>query len=374
MKVEQVVSALEHLAPRSLACDWDNTGLLLGDGDASVRKLLLCIDMTPAVVDEAVRGGFGMVMAYHPVIFKSIARLTADTCPAAYRAARAGLSVYSVHTALDGLPGGIDDQLADILGIGSRRPLHPTVRSGQCKIVTFVPATDLSAVADAAFGAGAGRIGNYFDCAFFSHGIGSFRGDKNTHPTIGAPGKHEATEEMRLEIVAPVSKAAEVCAAIRRAHSYEEPVIDVYPLQDLPAGCGLGRIGQLAKPLAVPRLLAKIKRALGLKRLLVAAPGGASSAKALAKLPAVQTAACGAGAGGELLLAAIAGGATFFLTGELSHHKALHAAQSGMTVICAGHSNTERLALERLVCQLNSLLPDLTVAVSKTDRDPFEVV
>ena len=378
MKVSQIVAALETIAPPSLACDWDNVGLLVGDAAANARRLLLCIDLTPAVLAEARRVGAGMVMAYHPVIFKPVGRFTPDSAKIAYQAARAGLAVYSMHTALDAAVGGLNDVLADILGIGiaSRRPIEPSSRVGQRKIVCFVPPGDLSRVAEAAFAAGAGRVGNYFDCAFFSHGVGSFCGNEKSRPARGSALRHEAAEELRLEVIAPRAAAGKVVAAMRAAHSYETPAIDVYPLEDYPPGCGLGRIGPLAKPADVIDLVNRVKRATGMRRIWLARAVGASGrlpAKA-ARLPTVKVAAAAAGACGDLFRAACDGGATFLLTGEIRHHEALEASRRGLSVACLGHSNSERVGLTRLAAKVRSLLRGLAVTVSRSDRDPLEIV
>ncbi len=366
MKVAQVTEALERIAPPQLAEDWDNVGLLVGDADAEVKKLLLCVDLTADVLAEAARVKAQMVLAYHPVIFKGLKRLTAQSAPVAYVAAQRGLAVYSPHTALDAAPGGTNDVLAEALGLGATRPIEPTVRRRQCKIVTFVSPDDMSAVAEAAFSAGAGRVGNYYDCAFFSHGIGAFCGETGTQPAIGAAGRHEVTEELRLEVVAPRSRATAVAEAIRAVHSYEQPVVDIYPLDDRPAGAGMGRIGRLHKPVTSRTLINRIKDATGLKNVSVA--------RAARRDKKVATAAVCAGSCGSIFRSAMAEGAEFYLTGEMRHHDALAAAAGGMTVAAVGHSNSERLTLPRLAERVKKELKDLSTAVSKRDRDPFEIV
>ncbi len=368
MKVRDIVEVLEHIAPPELAAEWDNVGLLIGDDDADVRKLMLTIDLTPEVLTEAGRGQADMVMAYHPLIFRPLARLTASDAPVAYAATRRGLAVYSMHTALDAADGGTNDVLAEVLGLRDTRPLEPVAGDDECKIVSFVPSEDLSRVAEAAFEAGAGRVGDYSECAFFCHGVGSFRGGEGSHPTVGQPGRHEAAEELRFETVAPRSLARGVVSAVRDAHPYEEPVVDVYPLVAGAAVAGMGRIGKLDRPVTAGTLINRVKKALGLKRMLVAGrPAGDGQ-------PKIETAACCAGSCGSLFKAASAAGAGFYLTGEMRHHDALAAAQAGMTVVCTGHSNSERIALCRLAERLGAEMPKLNVAVSKQDRDPFDVV
>ena len=372
MHVQEVVRVLETVAPPELAADWDNVGLLVGDRASEVSKLLLCIDLTEAVLAEAARTKAEMVLAYHPVIFKPVSHVTAADAPIIYAAAKRGLAVYCPHTALDAAPGGTNDVLADVLGLAEPRPLEPIRRSGQCKIVMFIPPIELSSVAEAAFAAGAGSIGNYRDCAFFSHGIGTFCAGEGAQPTIGNIGRHEATEEIRLEIVSPMSKAAEVCDAVRAAHSYEEAAIDVYPLEDFPTGCGMGRIGRLGRSVSAQTLIGRVKKATGLKKLFVAAPGGRG--KTSSPAPKVSIAACCAGSCGSLVNVAVAGGATFYLTGEMRHHDALAAAAEGLTIVCTGHSHSERITLPHLARRLGKMLPGLKTAVSKKDADPFEIV
>ncbi len=379
MKVSDIIHAFERIAPLHLAESWDNVGLLIGDERSAVRKLLLCIDLTAEVVEEARREKARMVMAYHPVIFKPVSRLTAGRTPAAYLAARAGLSVYSLHTAWDAAPGGINDVLAGVLGIEAPRPLEPSLDSGQVKLVVFTPEADVDAVLAAAFAAGAGRIGDYSECSFSAGGTGTFRGGEGSHPAIGKPGHRENVREQRLEILAPRRCLHKVLEAIRAAHSYETPAIDIYPLEGYPAGCGMGRIGELVAPTPVAKLISRIKRRTGQRQVQIipAATSGrnapVSATAQLAALPPVMRAACCAGAGGELLKSAAAEGATFFLTGEIRHHEALEASRSGMTVICLGHANSERLGLPRLAHQVRELLPGLTVKVSKADTAGLEI-
>lgn len=377
MKVNDIVAVCESIAPPELAAEWDNVGLLVGDADAKVARVMLCIDLTAGVLEEARKANARMVLAYHPVIFKPISRITSSSSPVAYAAARAGVAVYSMHTALDAAAGGTNDVLADAMGLQDRRPIEPVAGSARCKLVVFVPPDDLSRVAEAAFTAGAGRIGNYHDCAFFCHGIGAFSAGEGAHPAIGAAGHHEVTEELRLEIIAPRERSAELVRAVRAAHSYEQPAIDLYPLEKLSdgdaEGCGMGRIGRLPRAVSVRAIVDRLKKATGVRRVLLAkaAKAAKTSARGAAK---VKIAACCAGSCGSLYKQAADAGADVFVTGEMRHHDALAAAALGMTVVCLGHSNSERITLKHLAVRLRKLLPKLDVTVSRRDADPFEIV
>lgn len=376
MKVAEIARVLELLAPTQYAEEWDNVGLLVGDSYANVRKVMFCIDLTEEVLAEAVQARAQMVMAYHPVIFKPAARMTPQDQPVVFQAVKKGISVYSMHTALDVAPGGTNDVLAEAIGLDDTKPLTSVRQTGRNKIVVFCNPEEVSEVARAAFAAGAGVIGDYHDCAFFSHGIGAFTAGDGCHPTIGRVGEHEVVEEVRLELVAPENRSAEVCQAIRNAHSYEEPAIDVYPLQEYPPGFGMGRIGRFDKPLPASTLINRIKKATGLKKVLVAAcpQSGKQTRGDSGTGGLISVAACCAGSCGSMWKTAARNGANFYLTGEMRHHDALAAARNGLTVVCLGHSNSERMTLAKVAKRLKNALPKVQTVLSKRDRDPFDIV
>jgi len=355
---------LAALAPTALAEEWDNVGLLIGRRCDPVGRVLLAIDLTEKVLAEARRKRAEMVMAYHPPIFKPLAKLTGAAAPTVLDAARANLAVYSMHTALDAAEGGTNDVLAEALGAAGAKPIVARADGGECKIVAFVPIEDLSAVWAAAFEAGAGRIGDYSECSFVSSGQGSFRGGAAAKPTVGRAGRRETVEELRLEMVAPRAVASTVVEAVRAAHGYETPAIDVYALEPLPAGGGMGRIGSLAKPLGMKSFIARVKRATGVRCVQVAGP----------RAGRVVRVAVGAGSCGGLWSDAASAGADVFVSGEMRHHDALAAAAAGLTVICVGHSNSERLVLPHVARRLRKALPGLKVFVSRVDRDPLSAV
>ena len=368
MNVRDICGVLDAFAPQSLAAKWDNVGLLVGDGKTTVRKLLLCIDLTGDVLAEAVRTKAQMVMAYHPVIFKGISRVTAANAPVVYGAARRGIAVYSPHTALDAAEGGTNDVLAEMLELVDCRPLEPAFAESRCKVVVFLPPDDLLGVAKAAFAAGAGIIGDYHECSFFGHGIGTFHGSDHSHPALGRADRQEAVEEVRLEMVAPWSRAAALCHAIRDAHSYEEPAIDVYRLADMPGEVGMGRVGRLARPVKLSTLLGRIKKGLALSRVRVANASGGRKDRL------IGTVAVAAGSAGAMWSSALNAGASLYLTGEMRHHDALAATAAGLTVVCVEHSHSERIALERVTNHLAGKLPQLKTVLAKSDREPFEIV
>lgn len=361
--VGDLVAAMEMIAPTAAAEDWDNVGLLVGDPSALIKRVLLCIDYTKEVAAECEALAADAVVAYHPPIFEVVKRLIAGEV--VFDAARAGRAIYSPHTALDVAEGGTNDVLAGAMGMTLLRPLRAggTNVSGQCKVVVFVPQAHAEAVAEAVYGAGAGGIGAYKRCSFRSTGVGTFFGSAGSHPSLGQAGRDEQVEEVRLEVVLPQERVAAVMAAVRDAHPYESPAVDVYPLVRQAAG-GMGRIGEFAVGTRVADVVARLKREMGLGHLLVAGPLDRE----------VTRGACCAGSCGKLMDLALRERVELFVTGEVRHHDALKAAQAGMTVVCTLHSNSERATLTALQQRLEKMLPQVQWAVSRVDRDPLTVL
>jgi dinuclear metal center YbgI/SA1388 family protein len=363
MQLSELLQILEDIAPTRHAEPWDNVGLLVGDPAASISKALLTIDYTAEVAAEGLREGCDVVVAYHPPIFEAMKRITGGSL--IYDAIRRGVAIYSPHTALDIAEGGTNDMLADVLGLGEREPLRMSAaKATQYKLVVFVPVDAADRVASALFEAGAGRIGNYSCCSFRSPGTGTFFGEEGARPAVGQAQKLEHVDELRLETVLPIERVGAAIAAMRKAHPYEEPAFDLVSLATPPEGKGQGRIGTFAQPVPRQVIFDRIKKGLELEHLLVAGPMEGQVSRA---------AAC-AGACGDLLNDALAQKADLYLTGEMRHHDALKAAQRGMTVVCALHSNSERAVLKRLAERISQRLPALAVRFSQMDRDPFAVL
>jgi dinuclear metal center YbgI/SA1388 family protein len=361
--VADFVAYLEQFAPTATAAEWDNVGLLLGNPADAVERVLTCLTVTPDVVEEAVRERVSLIVTHHPLLFRAVKKLTADTPEGkvVLPLLRAGIAVYSPHTAFDNCVGGINDVLCRFLfGITHPEPLRPREAARQCKLVVFVPDTDLAKVSDAVFAAGAGVIGNYTECSFRLAGKGTFFGTDSANPVVGQKGRREDVDEWRLEMVLPERLVAPVVAAMRKAHSYEEPAFDVYPLKPGMSG-GEGRIGQLAQPATLGELVDRVKREL--KPASVQVVGDLSRS--------VRKVAVACGAAGEYLSYSIQSKADVFLTGELRFHEALAAREAGIAVILPGHYATERPAVEVLAGRLAAQWTGVMVWASRAERDPL---
>jgi dinuclear metal center YbgI/SA1388 family protein len=363
--VSAFAAYLERFAPCGTAADWDNVGLLLGDPDAPVSKALTCLTLTPDVAEEAVRDGAQLVVTHHPVLFRGAKKLTTSTPDGAVvlPLLRAGIAVYSPHTAFDNCAGGINDGLCVKLGIANAVPLRPRDGRRSCKLVVYTPDGDLAKVSDALFAVGAGIIGQYRECSFRVAGTGTFFGTDAANPVVGQKGRRENVPEWRLEVVVPESRVSDAVAAMRAAHSYEEVAFDVYPLKPTPSG-GEGRIGELAQPTTLSELATRTKAVLSANSVQLVGDGGRT----------VRTVAVACGAAGEFLSDALKRKADVFLTGEVRFHDALTARAAGIGLILPGHYATERPAVEDLAAKLAADFPGVEVWASRAERDPLQVV
>src|SRR3954470_22303918 len=219
--VADLAAYLEKFAPTQTAADWDNVGLLLGDPAASVERIMTCLTVTPDVVEEAVGEGRSLIVSHHPILFRGAKQLTAARGDGrvVLPLARAGVAVYSPHTAFDNCPGGVNDILCRRLGVTNAVPLRPREGPREYKLAVYVPDGDLAKVSDALFAAGAGVIGKYTECSFRLPGKGTFFGGDETNPAVGQKGRREEVDEWRLEVVLPEAKVPGAVRALRKAHS-----------------------------------------------------------------------------------------------------------------------------------------------------------
>lgn len=366
MRIKDIAPLVEEISPLGLAQDWDNVGLLVGDPQAPVRTILLTIDVTSEVIAEAKALKAELIVSYHPVIWDGLKCVTAEgRSRVVYDLIRNKIGVFSIHTALDSAVGGVNDGLAEIVGIEGGEPIGDYVEdpaSERYKLIVFVPVDAVEKVSDAVFVAGAGEIGDYSNCSFRTEGAGTFVPLAGASPAVGKKGKLQKVPEVKFEAVVPAERLQDAIAAMQKAHPYETPAFDVIRLHNHRGRFGLGRIGRLAVPLRVKQIVERVKKHTGAKAI-----GLVGDEKRL-----VRTAAVCAGSCGKIINSVIAAKVDLYLTGELKHHQALAAQQAGLTCICLTHSVSERFILKKLSKQLQKRTKQVTIKISKKDADPFK--
>src|SRR5215207_41963 len=355
----EIVEAVERIAPISLAEDWDNPGLQVGSLGGEVNWVLVALTPMTEVFEEAEEIGANFLLFHHPLIFRGLKSVDTNSYPGdlIMRTVKGNLTVHAAHTNYDTAPGGVSVALAEALGLVG--PLEVVVPRGSMrKLVVFVPEDDADTVADTLTEAGAGVIGEYTHCTFRAPGTGTFFGGEGTDPYAGEKGRLERVPELRLETVVPAHAASRAAAAVRATHPYEEPALDLYPVDGRPEGCGYGRVGTLPGLLAPEELRDLVSASLGFPASLVAVSDPERGIERVAVL---------GGSGGSFIREAAASSADAYVTGDLDYHDALLAESLGLVAIDAGHAATELPSLAPLARRLGELV-NVPVEVSSVRR------
>lgn len=345
-----IIGFLNRLCPPDLAEDWDNVGLQVGDPAAKIDKILVCLDAEDIAIKEANTQGAQLVISHHPLIFKPIKRLspTDMTGRVLFQAIKQDIAVVSAHTNLDRAADGLNDWLAERLGVKEAIPLESPESGYYSKLVVYVPLGHEVEVRDAILDAGAGCIGAYDHVSFSSQGVGTFRGNQGTQPFIGTPGTIESTKEVRLETIVPGSRINKAVSRMLKAHPYEEVAYDLIPLANGRLDIGLGRVGQLEKALSLQQFAEQVKTALHLSSLKIVGD---------LERKISRVAVCG-GTGMSLFSAAVRHGADCLVTADIKFHEAQRARAEGITLIDAGHFATEQIMVIELSKRLRNILSE----------------
>ncbi len=354
---------LEEIAPTRLAQPWDNVGLLAGDLKARVGRVMLCIDLMPAVVSETIRKRCELVVAYHPPIFKPIDRLVApgDHMEAGVlRCVARGVAVYSPHTAFDTVKGGTNDVLARLSDVINPQPLQrEIVDSGECKIVVQVAPELVSDVSHAMFRAGAGRGADEVARSFRVPGSGTTQAAGTIRGSF-QKGPIERSNEYRIEMTCPRRALAQVVDAIHQAHPQQTPRFVVQPLARVEQ-LGIGRIGLLRQSVSLLQLSRKLKRRTGASCVSMVGDPERELRRAIIVV----------GAAGSLPFSTKLNRHDVIITGEIRHHDALQVQRVGCNAIALSHWSSERPALAALAVKLKTALPAVKVLLSERDSEPF---
>ncbi|EYR64916.1 hypothetical protein N866_02100 [Actinotalea ferrariae CF5-4] len=311
-----VVDLLDRRYPPSSAESWDAVGTVCGDPDQPVRRVLLAVDPTLDVVEEAIAWGADLLVTHHPLLLRPVHSVAATGFKGAvvHRLVRAGCALHVAHTNADAARDGVADALAEAVGLVDLEPLTPVPAEDLDKVVVFVPTPDAERLVDALAEAGAGALGEYSRCAWTTTGTGTFVPGEAAQPAVGRAGQVERVDETRVEMVAPRRLRSRVLAALRSTHPYEEPAFDVLELAALPGSTGIGRVGTLPGDLTLA--------AFG-ERVATALPATEQGVRLAGDLEAVVRRVAVVGGSGDSLFDAVrASGADAYLTADLRHHPA----------------------------------------------------
>ncbi len=362
MIVKEVTELLEELAPLELAEDFDNVGLLVGDANAEVTGILVTLDTLENVLDEAISKSCNLIVSFHPIIFTGLKKLTGKTYVerVVLKAIQNNIAIYSMHTALDNAPEGVNHRFCEQLGIKDHKPLIPQ-KGILKKLTTYVPRESAEKLSKSLFDAGAGSLGKYSDCSFRVDGTGSFTPGEGSSPAKGAVGNLHYEEETQINVTFTVDKESAVLRALFENHPYEEVAYEVYALENSNQHTGMGRIGMLEKPISEEEFLRLLK-----ERMLAEV---VRHSELLSK--PIQKVAVLGGSGAFAIKAAKASGADAFVTADIKYHQ-FYEAEGKLLLTDIGHYETEQFTKNLLVDYLTKKIPNFAVCLSESRTNPIK--
>ncbi|GAB3939076.1 Nif3-like dinuclear metal center hexameric protein [Larkinella terrae] len=360
MKIHAITSCLEAWAPLAYQESYDNAGLIVGDAAAEVTGVLVTLDVTEAVVDEAIRKNCNLIVAHHPIVFRGLKKLNGRNYVerVVIKAIKNDVAIYAAHTNLDNIAGGVSFKIAEKLGLTNVRVLTPKAQL-LSKLAIFVPDNETQKVLDALYEAGAGQIGAYEHCSFRVGGTGTFKPLEGASPTVGEVGRDEEVKEQRIEVVFPTYLEKPMVSALKKAHSYEVPAYDLYALTNENQEVGSGAVGELPDALSEADFLAYLKNRMNLSVIRHTVLRGQ---------PVRRVAVCG-GAGGFLLNDSIRAGADVFITADYKYHEFFDA-DNRVIITDIGHYESEVFTKELIQQYLLKKFDTFAVILSEIDTNP----
>lgn len=361
MEVKDITNIIETFAPLALQESYDNVGLLIGSSSVEVYGVLLCLDVTEEVIDEAISLKSNLIISHHPLIFDGLKKITGlnteQRC--VIKAIKNDIAIYAAHTNIDNVLEGVNGKIADKIGLINRSILQPK-NGALLKLATFVPKLHVQRVREAIFEAGGGAIGNYDACSFNAEGYGSFRPNSNAHPFVGELNKIHYEDEVKIEVIFPDFIQDQVINSMIKAHPYEEPAYDLIPLNNSNKAVGAGIIGELPEPEDERDFLDRLKKVLDISVI--------RHTKFLGN-KIKNVAICG-GAGSFLLSDAIIAGADIFISADFKYHE-FFKAENKILIADPGHFEIEQFTKDIFYEIIQKKLPTFAVHISKINTNPI---
>ncbi len=361
MKLGELTTFLETVAPLAYQEDYDNSGLIIGEPDKEINGALISLDCTEAVVDEAIANGLNLIVSHHPIVFRGLKRFNGKNYVerVVMKAIKHDIALYAIHTNFDSVLSGVNKKICDKLGVKNPDILKPKEGSLK-KLVTFCPKGDAEKVRKALFDAGAGWIGNYSECSYNTEGFGTFKAGEGTDPHVGKVGQRHQEREIRIEIIYPTALERKVIAALVETHPYEEVAYDLYPITNPYLQVGSGMVGNLENDQDEAEFLKHVKEQLNAKVIRHTATRGKKIRR---------VAVCG-GAGSFLLGNAITAGADIFITSDFKYHEFFDA--EGKVIIAdVGHFESEQFTQELLLELITEKFPNFALRLTVQNTNPI---
>ena len=362
MKLKEVFSLLEEIAPLAYAEDFDNVGLLVGNQENDLTGVLVCHDALEQVIDEAINKKCNLVVCFHPILFSGLKKITGKNYVerSIIKAIKNDISIFAVHTALDNHQNGVNKIFCNALGLVNTKTLIPKQNFIR-KLTTFTIPENVEKVRNALFDAGAGKIGNYDDCSFTSQGIGSYMGNENSNPEIGERFEFVEAQEIKIEVTFEKHLESRILKALFSNHVYEEVAYEIYELKNSHQNIGLGMVGELENPMSENQFLNFVKTKMQC---------GSIRHSNLLERPISKVAVLG-GSGSSAIKDAINAKADIFLTSDLKYHN-FYESENQIVLADIGHFESERFTKDYIVDFLNKKITNFAIVLSEENTNPVK--
>jgi len=363
MKVKNILNNLNTIAPFFLQEGYDNSGIQFADLEAPIKIILLCLDVTQEILDEAMKNKVNLIISHHPLLFSSLKQITKQKNPLLYQVISRQINLIAMHTNYDLAEGGLNDYVVNLLGIKKIAPLQRSVEK-VFKFAVYVPVKYANKVSRALFDAGAGKIGNYTETSFNIAGQGTFKPMEGTNPFIGKIGEKETVSEIKIETVIPERNLESVIQAMKNAHPYEEPAYDIYEILNKPS-YGIGLRGKIEKKLPLKEFSLWLKEKLQAKYVRLIQSNDRK----------IKKVALCTGAGSSFIENVSNLDIDLYITGDITHHHALRAKELKLNILEIEHFDTEKFFVEAIYDQLVKLgIPKGILIKSKKMSSPYKIL
>lgn len=361
MKIQQIIDFLEERFPLNYAESFDNVGLIVGSPEQEVSSVLITLDTLEEVVDEAILSKCNLIVSFHPIIFSGLKKLTGSNYveKAVIKAIKNDISIYAIHTALDNSFNGVNAKICEILKLSNRQILIPQ-KETICKLETYVPTKDADFLREKLFEAGAGNIGNYSDCSFNINGLGSFKGNENSQPSIGEKNKLHFENEIQIGVIFSKHLQKNILKALFENHPYEEVAYQIYLLENKNQHIGLGMIGEFSEPMGEQDFLNYVKEKMNTQCI--------RHSQFLNKK--IKKVAVLGGSGAFAIENAIMAGADAYITSDIKYHDFFKAEQK-ILLADIGHYESEQFTKNLLLDEFTKKFPNFAFYLSKTNTNPI---
>ncbi len=361
MRVNQVLDIIDQWSPLSYSEDFDNTGLLIGDPQATVSNILVCLDCLESVIDEAIEKDCNLIVSFHPIVFSGLKKITGKTYVerVVTKAIKNNIAIIAIHTALDNSWNGVNSAFLNAIGATQEAILIP--KQGAIKrLSTFVPKAEADALLDALFEAGAGAMGDYSECSFSVTGTGSFKPNISANPSVGELGKRHLETEAKIQVIFESAKQAAVLKALFTTHSYQEVAYELTTLEIPHKHIGMGMIGNLEIPMSEADFLKHLKTNMNANGIRHSALTG-KTIKRIAVL---------GGSGAFAIAAAKAAQVDAFVSADFKYHD-FYKAEGALLLADIGHYESEQYTKNLIVSHLSKKITNFAVILSEINTNPI---